>query len=399
MKRSVWLALLLALCLVTPDLSAASPSPAPSPRSTPGLELAQTISTVTGVAISPLLGVGAVGAWKFFQTPAAQRSRLPWFAQPYFWIPALLLVALVFTKDALGPAVPTALKKPFDVAEVFENKISALVAAGAFIPLIVSVFPTAVGPDATAPGWTGFAAINAGAIGNALLVPFAVATFAVVWLAAHAINILIVISPFATVDAALKGLRLALLGSVTLLSFANPYYGAVWSVLVIVWCYFLAGWSLRMTVYGTVFAWDLLTLRRMRFAPRPDGNWAFTAREIEAVPVRTYGRVRRNEQGALVLRYRPWLVLPPRTLTLPSRTYAVGRGLLHPELLELEGEQASTVLNFPPRCRTHEDQLVRVYALAGVRDVGFRAVWGWLKELFGAEPRPVAPARVIGAAG
>ncbi len=52
----------------------------------PGAQLANAISTVTGVAISPLLGASAVGAWKYShaETPEA-REKLPWYAQPWFW--------------------------------------------------------------------------------------------------------------------------------------------------------------------------------------------------------------------------------------------------------------------------------------------------------------------------
>ena len=49
----------------------------------PGQQIAQTISLITGVAISPLMGVGVVGAWQYFQakTPE-QKAKLPWFANP-----------------------------------------------------------------------------------------------------------------------------------------------------------------------------------------------------------------------------------------------------------------------------------------------------------------------------
>src|SRR5262249_24195941 len=42
--------------------AAVSLTNAPTAKPTPGVEAAQAISTITGVAISPLLGVGAVGA-------------------------------------------------------------------------------------------------------------------------------------------------------------------------------------------------------------------------------------------------------------------------------------------------------------------------------------------------
>ena len=71
--------------------------------------MARTISQVTGGAISPLLGTGAIGAWRYFETPAGRRQNLPWFAQPWVWIPALLLVAAGAAKDILGPATPNTL--------------------------------------------------------------------------------------------------------------------------------------------------------------------------------------------------------------------------------------------------------------------------------------------------
>src|SRR6266545_7952096 len=101
MKKSLCLLIALALCVAV-NAQAMTKSPSgeanPSSKNTPGVELAQTLSTVTGVAISPLLGVGAVGAWKYYHTPPEKRARLPWFAQPAFWIPALVLVAIVGIK-------------------------------------------------------------------------------------------------------------------------------------------------------------------------------------------------------------------------------------------------------------------------------------------------------------
>jgi len=115
-------------------------------------------------------------------------------------------------------------------------------------------------------------------------------------------------------------------------------------------------------------------------------NKAFTARRLEKVPIRTYGKLTRDEQGRLVLKYRPWLVLPERTLTLPAGTYAVGRGLLNPDVVQLEGEWTRSTLTLPPRCLTHEEEVARIYELAGVRDAGmiksFKALWSWVKGRF-----------------
>ncbi|HEU0009054.1 MAG TPA: hypothetical protein VFT34_04475 [Verrucomicrobiae bacterium] len=363
----------------------ATPTNAPSAKPTPGIEAAQAISTITGVAISPLLGVGAVGAVKYFNTPEAARGKLPWFARPWFWVPALVLVLLVCLKDVFGTTAPTILKKPFDVAEVFENKISALIVAGAFVPFVATVFQS-ISDDGSLAAEMGLATIDGTSLLNLLTVPLALVAFFVVWMVSHVINVLILVSPFGTVDALLKFARLSLLSTVALSSLVNPYFGAAVSLVVILIACFLAGWSMRLTVFGNVFAWDLLTLRHARFTVGETADRAFTARRIQKVPVRTCGRVRRDEQGRLVFEYRPWLILPKRTLVLPEGDFSVGRGMLYPEVLHLKDGVAKRVLTLPPRFRTHEERFAKAYGMAGVQDVGLikgiKAFWSWLKGAF-----------------
>jgi hypothetical protein len=393
MKKLLWpcraLLLCVALSLGGAAQAADSGSKPSSGKSAPGLEAAQAISTITGVAISPLLGVSSVGVWKYFKTAPDKRAKLPWYAQPWFWGPALLLVLLAFVKDTFGTALPTAVKKPFDVAEAIENKISGLVAAGAFVPLIAAIFAM-TGDDSALYGDAGLAMINPTPLLNLLTIPLAIAAFVVVWMVSHVINVLIIISPFTTVDAALKAARAAVLGTVAGTAFLNPYVGAAWSLVIILICSLLAGWSFRLMVFGSVFTWDLVTFRKSRFKVEPDFNWMFTAREMNKTPIRTYGKLSRGPQGELVLSYRPWLILPRRTLTLPPGKYAVGRGLFYSEIIELDSDSAPPVMTLPPRFRSHEEELSSIYLLAGVQDIGavkgFKAFWNWLKELFGFRP-------------
>jgi hypothetical protein len=355
----------------------------------PGTELAHTISEITGVAISPLLGVSAVGAWKYFhaQTPQ-QLARLPWFAQPWFWIPAFVLVTACFLKDTVGIAAPRLLKKPLDVLDALEHKISGLIAVGAFVPLIVSVFPPAE-PETTLLGQSGFlAAIDLSWLGNGMAVPVAMITFFIVWLASNAINILILLSPFRIVDTALKGFRLLVLLTVTATAFANPWLGAVWALIVIglAWC--IAGWSFRLSHLGLVFMWDFITLRRNRFVPDPAANRMFLARKINKVPARSYGKLLRDAKGGLVLIHRPWLVLRERALVLPEGSYAINRGLFYSQIMKVESRGLTAALLLPPRYRGHEEELVPIYGLAAVRDAGLRAAFRWLKEALGFKPQP-----------
>jgi hypothetical protein len=207
-----------------------------------------------------------------------------------------------------------------------------------------------------------------------------------VWMVAHVINVVILLSPFGTVDVILKAARLFVITTVVATSLLNPYFGAGVALVMIVLAWFMAGWSMRLMVFGNVFAWDLLTLRCKRFEPVATGSRAFTARRLGKVPVRTCGKVRRDSNGQLVLDYHRWLILPKRTLVLPEGDFSVGRGLLNPEILHLKDGMAKPLLTLPPRFVTHEEELARLYQMAGVQDIGMirgmKAFWNWLKGLF-----------------
>ena len=395
MRSFILLGVLLTMatgCLRPTAAWAATPAePAPAAKvAAPGADLAHAISEITGVAISPLLGASAIGVWKYFHTQTQQRAKLPWFAQPWFWIPALVLVTACFLKDTLGIAAPRLLKKPLDVADAIEHKISGLIAIGAFVPLVAAVFQPA-DTGATWQGSTGFlAAIDLSWLGNSIMVPVSIIAFFIVFLASNAINVLILLSPFAVVDAALKGFRLLVLLTVTATAFANPWLGAVWALMVIAIAYFISGWSFRLSHFGLAFIWDFVTLRRRRFQPNQSSNRMFLASEINKVPTRTYGKLLRGEKGSLILKYRPWLVLRERALTLPEGSYAIARGLLYSQIMRVEGQGLTSAMLLPPRYRGHEDELVLIYGLAGVRDGGLRAAFRWLKESLGFKPQPQA---------
>lgn len=387
LKQIVAGILLVVLVGFAPVLNAAE-AKVPAKSSNPGAELSTAISQITGIAISPLLGMGAVGAYKWFKAgDDTAKAKLPWFAQPWFWLPALLVVGACFAKDSLGTMVPTALKKPLDVAEVFENKISGLIATGAIVPLALTVFESFEGSSAGL-SQVGFAAIDSASIMNYLMVPVAITIYAIVWVVSHSINILILISPFSTVDAALKGFRTAILASVIGSHWVSSTLGAIWGVAIIVICALLAGWAFRLMIFGHIFAWDILTFRRRRTKPEASRLWCFVSRKFSGIPVRSYGRLTRNESGTLAFNYRPLLVFPARTVELPAGRYSVGRGLFHPEILRVDQEGEPDIFNLPPRFRTHEEAVAGLVHADDVRDVGLRAAWSWLKGLLGGERSP-----------
>src|SRR5262245_35074340 len=103
------LLLALAFSLVLAPLAwpAAAPAAPAARDKPPDASIASAVATVTGIAISPLLGTGAYGAYQWMRAETeAEKAALPWYAHWSFFGPALLIVVACAAKDALGAAVP-----------------------------------------------------------------------------------------------------------------------------------------------------------------------------------------------------------------------------------------------------------------------------------------------------
>lgn len=401
------LALTLLLLMSGPWLHAAD-VPAASPAAEklresmllPGVSLAEGVSEITGVAISPLLGVSAMGAWTYYKTEPALRHRLPWYCHPGVWGTGLSLILVCFLKDFLGAAAPALVKKPLDFAELFENKLSALVASVGFVPLVAlamaqidklqpqAVVPSAGSPLAVIPVAS---VIDFGVHTPWISIPVAIIAFGVVWLSSHAINVLIALSPFGIVDA---GLKLAKLGLITLVAGStaiHPYAGALVSMVLIVIALFLAGWSFRLTLFGTLMGGDFLLNKRASEDDLQGGVKGFLARRVDGVPVRTLVRLKHDAEGLPTIGFHPWLMLPERSITLPPADMVVYKGLLHPTLAhrapgEDTGAQHSLILL--PRYRRLEESIARRYGCQEVMDGtllrGLKAMRQWLVNMLSA---------------
>jgi hypothetical protein len=369
----------------------------------PGVDMAEGITQITGVAISPLLGISVIGAWQYWKSSEGRRPLLPWYCQPYVWGTGFALLALCFLKDLFGTAAPPLIKKPLDVAELFENKASALVACSAFVPFVVSQMarydlPTNAGVLGAAEAHLASIVLVAGGGFNVwyLTVPLAMAAFLIVWLAAHAINVLIVLCPFGFIDAGLKLFKLGLLSSVVVASFISPFLGLAVSLTILCVAAFLAPWAFRLTVFGTLFGLDVLFPSRARRLADPNQPQAFIGRGFARVPVRTYGWLRRTDDDKIEFCYRPWLVLPQRSLRVPEGELAITKGVFFPSVRHRASshERHRMLLLFLPRYRKHEQAIASHFRISDVRDgrviTGFRAVRSWLADTVGTRRAMVA---------
>ena len=400
MKRfapTVLFAVVFAL-FAAPLFSATVETPAPSAAvnadQSPARGIATAITTLTGIAISPLLGTGGFGFYQWYRadTPA-KKSALPWFAQPSFFIPALLIAGICAMKDALGTVLPPGFKKPLDVLETIENKISGLVAAGAIVPFTMSAVSSWI-LDADAPATTAAHHLSAASLAmlpwgsgdfswmlNVLTIPVGLVIFAIVWMAGHAINVLILLSPWGAIDAILKAARTSVLGLLAVTAALDPKLGLILAAIIILFSWLVAGWSFRLMIFGTLFSWDFFTLRKKRFRPHPASNRLFSGGKLKGAPIRSYGRlIHQPENGRLLFTYKPWLVLPERTVdVMPTAPY-IAKGLFFSSI----GDGELTLFLLPPRYRDHEEDIARIYQLeGGVKDAGLMKAWSAVRELFG----------------
>ena len=392
-----WLLITVVLLGVVLLVSAAAPEPdETAPVLKTGESVSRALATVTSTAISPLLGISVMGAWEYFRTPKPQRGELPFFDRPYFWIPTIVLLVLIFIKDTFGGFAPL-IKKPLDAIEVlFVNHAS----------LVLIVFPVVMNQVARVMGLPSlkslFAAMLSGPVVYAATAPtsgaqhfFSVATallytivgFAltgVVWLLGHCFDVLALLSPFPFVDFVLKAIRNVIFAALLGASILSPHLGLALCLLVIVTGFLLFGWALRLSFFGTLYAWSLLKMLMLDIqeTPKPgEGVRAFSA-GMKNVSRRTYGKLFVRDDGTLAFAYRPLLFGPEKIIPIGrARSFSIGRGIFHPtvvEPIESAGKHR-VVFRLLPTYRGTEQELLVVLACGTVEDLrwskGLQSFW------------------------
>lgn len=354
---------------------AATPAAAGAPESR-AAAIATGIAQLTGLAISPLLVLVTIGWLDFARAGGMSAATLPVHANPWLLIPCSVVLALVLSKKLATPAIPLPIRKLLDAAEYLEAKGSAAVAAGVLVPSIVLTVSAATG-DSTAPAQS--AGLAAGWAGHAVLVALAIALFAAVWLMFHMVDALIVLSPFSVVDIALAGARFAVLVVVALALLVSPFLALALCLPIIVASLLFAGWCVRLDLFALTVATDILFRRSRRVDLRAPMRGFLASRGLGA-PIRTMGHLEPGERG-LVFRYRPFFMLPKRSIELAPTSRVLVRGAVWTTVHD--GDLRKNIVALPPRYTAHSDAVcTRLRATS--RDGMLRAGWRTLRDAIAA---------------
>jgi len=178
----------------------------------------------------------------------------------------------------------------------------------------------------------------------------------------------------------------ALLATTALIS---PQLGLLLSLVIVVLSLRLFGWALRMSFFGTVFAWSLLRLLTMEAQvklERGDRVPAFSAR-VGKLPQRTYGHLSLCDDGTLLFCYRRWLLGPQNTIALGrSDRFAVGRRVFFPTIVAYTESHDRNHVNFRllPSFRGTEESIRNCLGASGVYELqwteGLRSFWKFMTD-------------------
>lgn len=346
-----------------------------SGREVGAANLSDALSRLTGLGISPLMTMSAL-CWIDGWRHDPQSGPAPWYAERWFAATITLVALLALCSRLFGTALPTPIRKVLRAIELQERKVSALIAAGIFFPMISSMLETVTGTPVVA----GQPVLTAGLSGFASWVVCAL-VMGTSWTVSQAIESLIFLSPVALLDAALMLVRtglLMLIGVSGAFAHAQPYWVSLPILLVLLVTFLLiAGWCVRLNLFVGTFAFDILLRRSKRPESGRGPYLGFFCAGNGLAPARVRCRITRDGERTLV-RWRRMFVGPARVVEISAPASTLVRGVVWHELHAVRPEGRGFWLSLPPRHTVHARAMVselRVHARDGLLLRG----WGGVK--------------------
>ncbi|MDQ2822379.1 MAG: hypothetical protein M3Y65_18705 [Pseudomonadota bacterium] len=346
-------------------------------------EAATKLTALTSLSISPMLVGGGRSAFIYLHASDIERQHLPWNASPWYWGPLLAIGFSFFLAHIIGTSVPF-LGKTVEAARNLESKFSLIYASPLFLAAGTELLGTieragiSILPVSSAiAASTSVTNAPTGAFFGGFL---GLSIFGVIWLSNQAMHAIVLLSPSALLGTILRLAHFLVLGILFVAAVISPLLGATLALLIIFISITIAGWSMRLCVFGTVFAWDLL--RFIRKQPVTKSLLAFSSSAL-TLPRRTLGRLISTKDG-LAFVYRPWLIGPSRVAAISGAERILRYGVFYSDIAQLDNRRKLTILILPPRYRGSE---VAVALFVGCKATpsplkgGMRAALTWVKEI------------------
>ena len=334
------------------------------------------ITQITGLAINPLLVLIVIGVLDWQSLPEGATPLL--HANPWFWGSLCALLAFSLGLRLLTPLIP-GFGKLLKGVILVEQKIMGLLTAGLLIPTIAL---TMENTGLTSSDHAQVAV--AGIFGTSGYVVAGLLIYLVVWVVSHVIDSLVLLSPFALIDATLLTMRGALLAILGVAYWIEPAISAGICCVLIVICFLIAGWCIRINILASTFAFDLLTLRCKWMRPNQWPIRVFITGKSGLAPTRTRGLLERDPDG-LRVRWRRFYWLTKRSTVLHRGSAKLVRGVVWSELYAESSPKVLVTLILPPRYFNHDQWITEHLEIpaengtirrgvAGVVDF-FRNIW------------------------
>jgi len=334
------------------------------------------ITQITGLAINPLLVLIVIGVLDWQSLP--EGATPPLHANPWFWGSLCALLAFSLGLRLLTPLIP-GFGKLLKGVILVEQKIMGLLTAGLLIPTIAL---TMENTGLTSSDHAQVAV--AGIFGTSGYVVAGLLIYSVVWVVSHVIDSLVLLSPFALIDATLLTMRGALLAILGVAYLIEPAISAGICCVLIVICFLIAGWCIRINILASTFAFDLLTLRCKWMRPNQWPIRVFITGKSGLAPTRTRGLLERDPDG-LRVRWRRFYWPIKRSTVLHRGSAKLVRGVVWSELYAESSPKVLVTLILPPRYFNHDQWITEHLEIpaengtirrgvAGVVDF-FRNIW------------------------
>ena len=387
-KYFVFLVLFMVFGLILSNPVEASNPQDNFPANVNEANLAEVLNETVGTAISPLLVI-------FVKLATQSDSEA---VNPLLYVCGLLLL-LILLKDVLPVSF---LKKPLDATEELTSLLPALMGLVFILPQLMDLLTPATAEsfqalldsvgssqayaaDSLEPVTPGVSDLAKWLGGTAVALAGTITYFAV-WLLSNTLTILCLLVP-APLGPVVKSGRLAVLGFLYALSTYHPWLTLFFSIAIIIIAFLICRWSFKLTVWGGLYSFDILTLawRRHKPGPKPMAFITGNGQKVLRIPKRTLGRLT-IENGRLIFRYRYFLLLPREVELPPLNQIAIGQRLTSPLILQRIENRLVPLLSFRLSCRTHEELLAQQFGGLDVLKVGLskwlKGAWSWLDRGF-----------------